>query len=1093
VEEEHVEEIDTTPMQVPSEEKWTPKDDDDLLDLVLALRAFGERDAVPDQKSDLELPAWLQKDLSTAGNRRHIDHHFHHAVRVQTCGAKRVERDATHKQDEESEIPPPRELFYRPHEGRYGGLELLRSRGRPTTRFLYRSVQIREWHSFPKREVTDPMVTHGHEVRTGESIALHYAPQMCPTIWSRHLKEAKLKTAMELVVEAAKEFDRLCLAEVEQREEASRRSLDREQEEAMQAITATFSLRPFSATFGPHIGPSWAMHFGRDKETERAYPRAMLNLLDSAYECCEEGLAMVRSAHTLPFVYSAAEPLSGLKGYYQRDRKGRAHAACAPLESVDWIDFGRYRFRVELLGFTFAHDQWFRIGRLVILDSFLFKRERFVAIHRRAELPNVIKGPQQAKSTALFDFAGMAKRMPENLQYTVNIARQQFAANDFPSGFSAREFVETAVARDKIHESQMDTVGFAPFVLRRKTPKSCYGCGVEPSGRYRWKHRMCPSCAKRKFGAATQAGRLVANGYDPGTCTTGTVHVPGSERPPKLKKWASVKLEKKDITIPGSWIGSPERRVAFTKDMLPLVWRFQPQDNGRERVRLNGIGISGANVMVSANTRFNQLKALAGRAFLAREVKPTQTAWNKAEELLPVLLPIPFDRPPMKVEDWIRSMPSRRRKPLEQAAKRYALNGLTKKDLMFKSFVKAEKLPDFAKLKDTDILMPMAPLTPQTSAGVEDGMIDRLINGPEEVAHVVAGPALKPQLGALKEQWHWEHALFYAAVGPELLTKWLNRVATEGKMPVWCDMSMMDRSHSTLSWDFMERRYRQIPGLSADFWTVLKAWRRPKGTMGPIRFQAHTMNASGRDDTSLANGVLNGIVLLLSLAACINHCEIDQLTEAMVVRCMQIVDIAVAGDDSLCWIPLRQESELAQLKKDMQRHIASFGFVAKLECSLCKWKAVFLGMRPLPVGDHLEWTKTAGRALYKLGWMLDPVGDGAAWAHGVCDATARCFANTPILREVCLKYCQLREGAKKTPIRGDENRPWDFLASNYTSGAWDSTTLSSFCEAYSDADMGITLTPESVRDCIAEVDRLSAVPAVVNHWVLRWLVHYDDL
>jgi len=37
------------------------------------------------------------------------------------------------------------------------------------------------------------------------------------------------------------------------------------------------------------------------------------------------------------------------------------------------------------------------------------------------------------------------------------------------------------------------------------------------------------------------------------------------------------------------------------------------------------------------------------------------------------------------------------------------------------------------------------------------------------------------------------------------------------------------------------------------------------------------------------------------------------------------------------------------------------------------------------------------------------------------------------------------------------------------------------------------LTPASVLDCIAEVDRLTAVPGVVNHWVLRWLVHFDDL
>lgn len=263
--------------------------------------------------------------------------------------------------------------------------------------------------------------------------------------------------------------------------------------------------------------------------------------------------------------------------------------------------------------------------------------------------------------------------------------------------------------------------------------------------------------------------------------------------------------------------------------------------------------------------------------------------------------------------------------------------------------------------------------------------------------------------------------------------------------------------------------------------------------MGPIQFQAHTMNASGRDDTALANAILNGVGMMLSVSAALHGVHITELTEAMVLETMSEVDLAVCGDDSLGFMPQRPKTEMAEIIRRIGENLATFGFSAKLAYDSCLWKAVFLGMRPMPVGDHLEWSRTAGRALYKLGWKLDPSGDGAAWAHGVHEATARAFCNTPVLHEICARYCALRVGAKKSPVAIDANKPWDFAAAGYLATKWDSKTLEAFCDAYSDADRGVVLTPEAVMDCIADINRIDQVPMVLDHWVLKHLVASDDL
>lgn len=910
------------------------------------------------------------------------------------------------------------------------------------------------------------------------------------------LKSAyKLDSAFEEPFFGLEESDRLLqtLHELESAESLFRAEIECLHEVGLRKVARGICVPQFSTTYGEGRGPSKYWHFGDATLPTPDVTWAFIGYTDIAYECSDFGLRGLRFPHQVNYVYGPAMAVRTETGWYHTDSDGRSHACCAPLDTVEYIDYGMYHYRLKPEGVCYSRGLWFSVARLVTLETFHSRgmKPQLRGIHRKAPTLTGIGGPDSHKLQTLLDCAGMAKRLPEDKQYVVNIVRQHLAANDYPHCANARDIVGDALARNRLEDEIYGVVGHAPFSMKRRTYRSCYGCGKEPRGKYRWKHRMCPECSKRQHGSATSSGRMVAMGFDPGKAVTGTIHVPGSERPPKLKKWELVEVLPDEITIPGSWVGDSARRVSFTPDMLAKVWSLQPQDSGRERVRLNAIGVSGANVMVSSSTRYNQLKALCGRAFLKRPLQPDSETWLAAQRLSSILLPLPFDAPIMPLDEWIRSMPSRRRKALERAKIRYEQHGLQDRDLMFKSFVKSEKLPDFT-VKD-GILMPLDSMSEANISGTPAGMIDRLINGPEDVAHIVAGPAIKPQLSRLKEQWHFEHCLFYASVEPQKLTAWLNRVARAGRIPFWCDFAMFDRTHSRLSWDFVERLYRQIPGLSSDFWKVLLAWRRPRGTMGPIRFRAHTMNASGRDDTALANAVLNGVCMLLSVSAALHGVAVRELTEAMVLETMREVDIAVCGDDTLGFMPQRPKSEMAEIIRRVGENIALFGFSAKLDYSECLWKAVFLGMRPAPVGDHLEWAKTAGRAIYKLGWKLDPSGDGAAWAHGVHEAMARAYCNTPVLYEICRKYCSLRVGAKKTPVLADANKPWDFSASGFIGTPWDGQTLQAFCDAYSAPDRGVTLTPAAVMDCIAEIDRIDTVPMVLDHWVLRHLIATDDL
>jgi hypothetical protein len=440
----------------------------------------------------------------------------------------------------------------------------------------------------------------------------------------------------------------------------------------------------------------------------------------------------------------------------------------------------------------------------------------------------------------------------------------------------------------------------------------------------------------------------------------------------------------------------------------------------------------------------------------------------------------------MTVEEWIETMPSRRKRPLKQAYEQYVQGGWRGKYASFTAFVKQEMLPDFSK--DDQGLCEMTE------------MLDRLIQGPHDVTHVIAGPVLKPLVRKLKKIWHKDNAIFYGSTSPQYLHEWLQRLVLEGGDYFWCDYSMYDNTHSDESWKFMEWLYEETVGDRPDFWKVMQAWRQPKGRIGAFKYKARTMNASGRDDTALANGVLNGFAAYLSACAAYLKVPLMTLTPGDVARCRSVIKVSVCGDDSLGSLPQMTADERKAFCDRMSQNIAQFGFEAKLQASDKLYDAVYLGHRPYPTRKGWFWGKTIGRSTYKMGWVIDKDQDLMAHITGIADMHHLCSSHVPILSDLAEKILELRQGAKRTPVKPDPNKPWEWtLQSNVK---YDDLTLEAIAEIYTTrrtpttsemSHVDVATTLEEVRGLIAEIQAIDTLPFCLDNAFWRRMIWVDDL
>lgn len=606
------------------------------------------------------------------------------------------------------------------------------------------------------------------------------------------------------------------------------------------------------------------------------------------------------------------------------------------------------------------------------------------------------------------------------------------------------------------------------------------------------------------------AGFQVQQNLPVPTCYPGLVYVRGETHPPSMKKWKDVCLttldKKKEPLVRIDWrlaTSGCRRGFDFGKRWVVFdhnhMHRLYVDKCPRFLFSLAGIACSGARPMMSAKDPYNHVKALCGRAFRVQKaaswgVGPQPGIWRFARGFVDELLP-EFRAVSMDKEEWIKSMPSNRQTPLRQAMQRYALKGWSRSVERFSAFIKSEFLPGFA----------------QGKYGIErlDEMLDRMIQGPSDESHVLAGPHLKPLIHRLKEVWTSDNAIFYGSTGPEALHRWLTETLVPGSAQyIWCDFSMFDSTHSEESWEFMEYLYAEAGIEDPDFWRVMSTWRRPRGKMGPCKYQARVMNASGRDDTALANGVLNGFASYLSACAAWLDVPLLSLTPQLVRQCRDIIKISVCGDDSLGRLPLVSEARMAKFRTDMAQNIRAFGFEAKLCSSTHLGDAVYLGCRPYPVGDGLKrrwyWGKTIGRSTYKMGWVQLKEGrDVMAHITGVADMHVLCSSHVPVLSDLAMKIIELRAGAKRTPPILDPNKPWEWT---YKSGVqYDDATVRHVAEVYSVAEDPVhpercprnephsIVTSQDVYELIAQIQAIEQLPCVLDHWLWRHMVNVDDL
>jgi hypothetical protein len=572
----------------------------------------------------------------------------------------------------------------------------------------------------------------------------------------------------------------------------------------------------------------------------------------------------------------------------------------------------------------------------------------------------------------------------------------------------------------------------------------------------------------------------------------------GETYPPKKSKWDKVQYAQERVVVDRVMLTArnqfgmmPKQTTPFVKEDLPGL----PAPPSRKWTHaLAGIGCSGARPMMSANNPYVQGKALLGRVFLKQEKAPWGRGpqpglWKWAEKFVDVLLP-EFRAARMDFEEWLDSMPGRRRKALRVAAVKYHRTGFKGSYRKFKAFVKAELLPGFAKRGGhLDRLLEM---------------LDRLIQGPNDVTHCIAGPYLKPLVHRLKEVWGPEDPIFYGSACPEALHQFLQRLIAGAGVFFWCDFSMFDCTHSKESWAFMRHLYKRAGISDPEFWRVMDAWEQPQGSIGPFKYRARTMNASGRDDTALANGILNGFATYLSACAAYLAKPLLELTLEDVRACKPVMMLSVCGDDSIGKLPLISNDRRAQFAEDMAVNIRMFGFEAKLCMSDNILDAVYLGMRPLPAAGGTYWARTIGRATFKMGWVKeDPGRDVMAHVTGIADMHARCSAHVPILADLANKIVELRAGAKRTPVELDPNRPWEWTHNSRLGDAvvkYDLETIAAVARTYTsrsselnlkEADQVVTIA--DVLDLISTIRRVEKLPCVVDHWLWRRMVLLDDL
>lgn len=501
-----------------------------------------------------------------------------------------------------------------------------------------------------------------------------------------------------------------------------------------------------------------------------------------------------------------------------------------------------------------------------------------------------------------------------------------------------------------------------------------------------------------------------------------------------------------------------------------------PPPTERDGPRLGGVGFDGTISFVTSLGARPTAEAIAYRVFKAFPaiIDPGAFVTTTKHLLNPVLLGNFPEVEPWDTWTWLKSMKNgRRRKILIRAWRLMTDRG--QRHAMFEMispFVKTENLPWFAIVDGMPI--------PEAVRYVA-----RLIQAPHDETHLIAGPYLKPLTQALKSHWSSDNWIFYASATPEKLDGWL-RANANATSYFWSDYSAFDATWSKYAWEMVETFYRHVyPNADKDFWEVLDIWRCPRGKVRcrkedvVLSYSSEEANASGRDDTALANALLNGLALAMSIAAALAGCDPSQVTVDDLVRARSLVRIAIVGDDSLVCC----DFDVTGLQGEIQRCLEMFGLVVKAESSRNLWDVTFLGSMPYMTRSGLYWGPTIGRRMYKAFWQADPVGHLPSWTKGVAMQLAL-NTHVPILSDVAQRVVSLLERHSGLPSY-DEDKPHYSRA--VSTVPWDELTVEWMCRRYD------RLSPKLFERDLQSIRSIERLPAVMHSEVFSVCVAVDDL
>lgn len=494
--------------------------------------------------------------------------------------------------------------------------------------------------------------------------------------------------------------------------------------------------------------------------------------------------------------------------------------------------------------------------------------------------------------------------------------------------------------------------------------------------------------------------------------------------------------------------------------------------------------MNGAYPFVSSTGPRVITEAVCYRVFKKLDRKVELRSFLRATALLPSDLVLGrFLRPVTKMTElmYIRSIKdSRRKKAICKASKDRRRRGCKHHNYTkVNPFVKIEKMAAFSQSITRGPGQPV--------------YVARLIQATHDETHLDTGVYFKPATTELKRAWHVDNWIFYASVEPDVLDYWINKHWRTTTSYFMSDYSAFDSTWSDPAFDMLESIYRAIfPDADEEFWQLLNAWRKPQSVRKKIRwnkklskhwlqYTADNCLASGRDDTALANALLNGLCLAFSFAAAYAGVRPWEVTEQHLEMASRIFKIAIVGDDSLVACSV----EVAHYERAILENIGSFGLIAKSAVCNSPVDVTFLGGMPYLVGGRLYWGPTIGRRIYKAFWQPKPLGNLAAWTNGVA-LQLETYRHVPVLSDIARKIRELLKGYTATVTR-DEYSTFSVAVSDRP--MYDESTISWVCERYRKAG----LTPQQIRCDLKTISDIVRLPAIVQLFSTEVACMSDDL